>query len=123
MAARALRGLWAPRFLAACFSQRAAAGTEFRSAYSLDKLYPPRDGGTASDPASGNGVASGWDWAEPGPGAQRGLCAVTCGGQRQARGAREAAPPPRSSPDAASPPLPSCFPGGGQASGPQHPRG
>ncbi|NXQ88135.1 ICT1 hydrolase, partial [Nyctibius grandis] len=28
--------------LAARFSQRAAAGTEYRSAYSLDKLYPPR---------------------------------------------------------------------------------
>ncbi|XP_031454452.1 peptidyl-tRNA hydrolase ICT1, mitochondrial [Phasianus colchicus] len=50
MAARALRGPWALRFLTARFSQRAAAGTEFRSAYSLDKLYPPRDGGTASDP-------------------------------------------------------------------------
>ncbi|XP_021270839.1 peptidyl-tRNA hydrolase ICT1, mitochondrial isoform X3 [Numida meleagris] len=50
MAARALRGSWGLRLLAARFSQRAAAGTEFRSAYSLDKLYPPRDGGTASDP-------------------------------------------------------------------------
>ncbi|XP_021270838.1 peptidyl-tRNA hydrolase ICT1, mitochondrial isoform X2 [Numida meleagris] len=56
MAARALRGSWGLRLLAARFSQRAAAGTEFRSAYSLDKLYPPRDGGTASDPASGNGI-------------------------------------------------------------------
>ncbi|XP_042688741.1 peptidyl-tRNA hydrolase ICT1, mitochondrial [Centrocercus urophasianus] len=46
----AVRGPWALRFLTARFSQRAAAGTEFRSAYSLDKLYPPRDGGTASDP-------------------------------------------------------------------------
>ncbi|XP_021270837.1 peptidyl-tRNA hydrolase ICT1, mitochondrial isoform X1 [Numida meleagris] len=64
MAARALRGSWGLRLLAARFSQRAAAGTEFRSAYSLDKLYPPRDGGTASDPASGNGIVSGWDCAE-----------------------------------------------------------
>lgn len=52
------------RFLTARFSQRAATGSEFRSAYSLDKLYPPRDGGTASDPASGNGVVSGGVWAE-----------------------------------------------------------
>lgn len=64
MAARALRGPWGLRFLTARFSQRAATGSEFRSAYSLDKLYPPRDGGTASDPASGNGVVSGGVWAE-----------------------------------------------------------
>lgn len=82
----AVRGPWALRFLTARFSQRAAGGTEFRSAYSLDKLYPPRDGGTASDPASGTGVASGWDWAELGPGAQRGLGAVTL---------RQAGPGPR----------------------------
>ncbi|XP_074016330.1 large ribosomal subunit protein mL62 [Numenius arquata] len=56
MAAHTLRGLWRPplELLAARFSQRAAAGTEYRSAYSLDKLYPPRrDGdkeGTASAP-------------------------------------------------------------------------
>ncbi|NXV48414.1 ICT1 hydrolase, partial [Uria aalge] len=56
MAAHTLRGLCRPRLglLAAPFSQRAAAGTEYRSAYSLDKLYPPRrDGdraGTASAP-------------------------------------------------------------------------
>ncbi|KAM9281679.1 large ribosomal subunit protein mL62 [Morus bassanus] len=51
MAAHTLRGLYRPRFalLAARFSQRAAAGTEYRSAYSLDKLYPPRqDGATAA---------------------------------------------------------------------------
>ncbi|XP_068269467.1 large ribosomal subunit protein mL62 [Nyctibius grandis] len=46
MAAHTLRGLCRPRLalglLAARFSQRAAAGTEYRSAYSLDKLYPPR---------------------------------------------------------------------------------
>ncbi|XP_053939287.1 peptidyl-tRNA hydrolase ICT1, mitochondrial [Cuculus canorus] len=55
MAARVLRGLCrpglAPLGAAAC-SQRAAAasGTEYRSAYSLDKLYPPRrDGATDSD--------------------------------------------------------------------------
>uniref|UniRef100_A0A8C9FY89 Large ribosomal subunit protein mL62 n=1 Tax=Pavo cristatus TaxID=9049 RepID=A0A8C9FY89_PAVCR len=50
MAAGAVRGPWGLRFLTARFSQRAAAGTEFRSAYSLDKLYPPRDGGTTRDP-------------------------------------------------------------------------
>ncbi|NXS57967.1 ICT1 hydrolase, partial [Brachypteracias leptosomus] len=33
--------------LAARFSQRALAGTEYRSAYSLDKLYPPRQDGDA----------------------------------------------------------------------------
>ncbi|XP_068770174.1 large ribosomal subunit protein mL62 [Struthio camelus] len=49
MAARVVRGLCRPRPLAAGFSQRAAAGTEFRSAYSLDKLYPPRQGGDAGD--------------------------------------------------------------------------
>ncbi|NWJ00681.1 ICT1 hydrolase, partial [Crypturellus undulatus] len=43
MAARMLRGLRRP--LGAAFSQRAAAGAEFRSAYSLDKLYPPRRDG------------------------------------------------------------------------------
>ncbi|KAF1411615.1 Peptidyl-tRNA hydrolase ICT1, mitochondrial, partial [Spheniscus humboldti] len=51
MAAHTLRGLCRPRLglLAARFSQRAAAGTEYRSAYSLDKLYPPRqDGGAAA---------------------------------------------------------------------------
>uniref|UniRef100_A0A8C3CKS1 Large ribosomal subunit protein mL62 n=1 Tax=Cairina moschata TaxID=8855 RepID=A0A8C3CKS1_CAIMO len=40
MAARTLRALYRPRLLAAAFSGRAAAGAEFRSAYSLDKLYP-----------------------------------------------------------------------------------
>ncbi|XP_062447991.1 large ribosomal subunit protein mL62 [Rhea pennata] len=54
MAARMLRDLWRPRPLAAGFSQRAAAGAEFRSAYSLDKLYPPRqDGGTNTSGAGG----------------------------------------------------------------------
>ncbi|XP_030362328.1 peptidyl-tRNA hydrolase ICT1, mitochondrial [Strigops habroptila] len=52
MAAHTLRALCRPRLglLAARFSQRAAAGTEYRSAYSLDKLYPPRQdgGGTGS---------------------------------------------------------------------------
>ncbi|XP_076209583.1 large ribosomal subunit protein mL62 [Aptenodytes patagonicus] len=51
MAAHTLRGLCRPRLglPAARFSQRAAAGTEYRSAYSLDKLYPPRqDGGAAA---------------------------------------------------------------------------
>ncbi|KAM6245204.1 large ribosomal subunit protein mL62 [Porphyrio hochstetteri] len=54
MAAHTLRGLWRPRLqpLTARFSQRAAAGTEYRSAYSLDKLYPPRqDGGGAAGSA------------------------------------------------------------------------
>ncbi|XP_068511271.1 large ribosomal subunit protein mL62 [Anas acuta] len=46
MAARTLRALCRPRLLAAGFSRRAAAGAEFRSAYSLDKLYPPRGGDT-----------------------------------------------------------------------------
>ncbi|XP_054702551.1 peptidyl-tRNA hydrolase ICT1, mitochondrial [Grus americana] len=53
MAAHTLRGLCQQRlkFLAARFSQRAAAGTEYRSAYSLDKLYPPQqDGAAASAP-------------------------------------------------------------------------
>ncbi|XP_014807590.1 PREDICTED: peptidyl-tRNA hydrolase ICT1, mitochondrial-like [Calidris pugnax] len=47
MAAHTLRGLCRPPLghLAARFSQRAAAGTEYRSAYSLDKLYPPRRDG------------------------------------------------------------------------------
>ncbi|XP_035198531.1 peptidyl-tRNA hydrolase ICT1, mitochondrial [Oxyura jamaicensis] len=46
MAARTLRALCRPRLLVAGFSRPAAAGAEFRSAYSLDKLYPPRgDGG------------------------------------------------------------------------------
>ncbi|XP_075576149.1 large ribosomal subunit protein mL62 [Pelecanus crispus] len=50
MAAHTLGGLCRPRlgFLAARFSQRAAAGTEYRSAYSLDKLYPPRQDGDAA---------------------------------------------------------------------------
>ncbi|KAM6050487.1 large ribosomal subunit protein mL62 [Chlamydotis macqueenii] len=52
MAARTLRGLCRPRLglglLAARFSQRVAAGTEYRSAYSLDKLYPPRQDGDAA---------------------------------------------------------------------------
>ncbi|NXO88937.1 ICT1 hydrolase, partial [Certhia brachydactyla] len=34
--------------LCARFSQRAAAGTEYRSSHSLDKLYPPRKDGPAS---------------------------------------------------------------------------
>ncbi|KAK2536875.1 large ribosomal subunit protein mL62 [Columba livia] len=52
MAAHTLRGLCRsrPGLLAARFSQRAAAGTEYRSAYSLDKLYPPRQDGAASAP-------------------------------------------------------------------------
>ncbi|XP_061866835.1 large ribosomal subunit protein mL62 [Colius striatus] len=52
MAARALRAVCRPRlaFLCARASQRgAAAGTEYRSAYSLDKLYPPRRDGAAAD--------------------------------------------------------------------------
>ncbi|NXT30242.1 ICT1 hydrolase, partial [Syrrhaptes paradoxus] len=57
MAAHTLRGWYRPRLglLAARFSQRAAAGTEYRSAYSLDKLYPPRQHGdtAASAPVSG----------------------------------------------------------------------
>ncbi|XP_075626736.1 large ribosomal subunit protein mL62 isoform X2 [Balearica regulorum gibbericeps] len=51
MAAHTLRGLCQLKLLAARFSQRAAAGTEYRSAYSLDKLYPPQqDGAAASAP-------------------------------------------------------------------------
>ncbi|NWH76984.1 ICT1 hydrolase, partial [Piaya cayana] len=56
MAARMLRGLWRPGLAplaAAAYSQgaaTAASGTEYRSAYSLDKLYPPRrDGAAGSD--------------------------------------------------------------------------
>ncbi|KAI6075658.1 Peptidyl-tRNA hydrolase ICT1, mitochondrial isoform X3 [Aix galericulata] len=52
MAARTLRALYRPRLLAAAFSGRAAAGAEFRSAYSLDKLYPPRGGGGGGDTGS-----------------------------------------------------------------------
>ncbi|NXJ68280.1 ICT1 hydrolase, partial [Rostratula benghalensis] len=60
MAAHGLRGVCRLPLglLAARFSQRATAGTEYRSAYSLDKLYPPRrdgDGdrdGTASAPVT-----------------------------------------------------------------------
>ncbi|XP_058708732.1 large ribosomal subunit protein mL62 [Poecile atricapillus] len=52
MAAHTLRGLCRPRLgpalLCARFSQRAAAGTEYRSSHSLDKLYPPRQEGTAA---------------------------------------------------------------------------
>ncbi|NXB84544.1 ICT1 hydrolase, partial [Vidua chalybeata] len=50
MAVRTLRGLCRPRpglaLLCARFSQRAAAGTEYRSSHSLDKLYPPQQDGT-----------------------------------------------------------------------------
>ncbi|KAI1232375.1 hypothetical protein IHE44_0006835 [Lamprotornis superbus] len=52
MAAHTLRGLCRPRpglaLLCARFSQRAAAGTEYRSSHSLDKLYPPRQDGSAT---------------------------------------------------------------------------
>ncbi|KAM9638255.1 large ribosomal subunit protein mL62 [Morphnus guianensis] len=50
MAAHTLRGLCRPPLglLAARFSQRAAAETEYRSVYSLDKLYPPRQDGDAT---------------------------------------------------------------------------
>uniref|UniRef100_A0A8C3N1R4 Large ribosomal subunit protein mL62 n=1 Tax=Geospiza parvula TaxID=87175 RepID=A0A8C3N1R4_GEOPR len=52
MAAHTLRGLCRPRpglaLLCARFSQRPAAGTEYRSSHSLDKLYPPRQDGTAA---------------------------------------------------------------------------
>ncbi|KAL2297709.1 hypothetical protein Nmel_016271 [Mimus melanotis] len=52
MAAHMLRSLCRPRpglaLLCARFSQRAAAGTEYRSSHSLDKLYPPRQDGTAT---------------------------------------------------------------------------
>ncbi|KFV65455.1 hypothetical protein N307_13175, partial [Dryobates pubescens] len=52
MAAHTLRGLCGPRLglLAAGFSQRAAAGAEYRSIYSLDKLYPPRQEDSRSAP-------------------------------------------------------------------------
>ncbi|NXV07864.1 ICT1 hydrolase, partial [Cettia cetti] len=50
MATHALRGLFRPRpglaLLCARFSQQ--AGTEYRSSHSLDKLYPPRQDGTAA---------------------------------------------------------------------------
>ncbi|NXY90050.1 ICT1 hydrolase, partial [Alcedo cyanopectus] len=61
MAAHTLRGLCRPPLglLAARFSQRAAAGTEYRSAYSLDKLYPPgQDGDAARAPVSEKGGGS-----------------------------------------------------------------
>ncbi|NXL72455.1 ICT1 hydrolase, partial [Leptocoma aspasia] len=52
MAAHTLRGLCRPRpglaLLCARFSQRAAFSTEYRSSHSLDKLYPPRQDGTAA---------------------------------------------------------------------------
>ncbi|XP_049669333.1 peptidyl-tRNA hydrolase ICT1, mitochondrial isoform X1 [Accipiter gentilis] len=50
MAAHTLRSLCRPPLglLAARFSQRAAAETEYRSIYSLDKLYPPRQDGNAA---------------------------------------------------------------------------
>ncbi|NXM49296.1 ICT1 hydrolase, partial [Gymnorhina tibicen] len=52
MAAHTLRGLCRQRpglaLMCARFSQRAAAGTEYRSSHSLDKLYPPRQDGTAA---------------------------------------------------------------------------
>ncbi|NXD58279.1 ICT1 hydrolase, partial [Corvus moneduloides] len=52
MAAHTLRGLCRQRpglaLLCARFSQRAAAGTEYRSSHSLDKLYPPRQDGPAA---------------------------------------------------------------------------
>ncbi|KAM8992543.1 large ribosomal subunit protein mL62 [Ara ararauna] len=51
MAARTLRALCRPRPLAARFSQRAGARTEYRSAYSLDKLYPPRQDGDSAGTA------------------------------------------------------------------------
>uniref|UniRef100_A0A8C9KTT7 Large ribosomal subunit protein mL62 n=1 Tax=Serinus canaria TaxID=9135 RepID=A0A8C9KTT7_SERCA len=51
MAAHTLRGLCRPRpglaLLCARFSQQPAAGTEYRSSHSLDKLYPPRQDRTA----------------------------------------------------------------------------
>ncbi|NXR08489.1 ICT1 hydrolase, partial [Semnornis frantzii] len=52
MAAHTLQGLCRPRLrlLAAWFSQRAAAGTEYRSIYSLDKLYPPQQESSSSAP-------------------------------------------------------------------------
>ncbi|XP_029869004.1 peptidyl-tRNA hydrolase ICT1, mitochondrial [Aquila chrysaetos chrysaetos] len=50
MAAHALLGLCRPPLglAAARFSQRAASETEYRSVYSLDKLYPPRQDGDAA---------------------------------------------------------------------------
>ncbi|XP_061233338.1 large ribosomal subunit protein mL62 [Neopsephotus bourkii] len=48
MAAHTLRALCRPRLVATLFSQRACAGTEYRSAYSLDKLYPPRQDGDST---------------------------------------------------------------------------
>ncbi|NXF19988.1 ICT1 hydrolase, partial [Rhodinocichla rosea] len=50
MAAHTLRALCRPRpaLLCARFSQRPAAGTEYRSSHSLDKLYPPQQDGTAA---------------------------------------------------------------------------
>ncbi|KAM7035738.1 large ribosomal subunit protein mL62 [Acridotheres tristis] len=52
MAAHTLWGLCRPRpglaLLCARFSQRTAAGTEYRSSHSLDKLYPPRQDGSAT---------------------------------------------------------------------------
>ncbi|NXG25108.1 ICT1 hydrolase, partial [Grallaria varia] len=52
MAARTLRGLWRPRagltLLSARCSLWAGVGTEYRSSHSLDKLYPPRQDGTAA---------------------------------------------------------------------------
>ncbi|XP_048180026.1 peptidyl-tRNA hydrolase ICT1, mitochondrial [Corvus hawaiiensis] len=52
MAAHTLRGLCRQRpglaLLCARFSQRAAAGTEYRSSHSLDKLYPSRQDGPAA---------------------------------------------------------------------------
>ncbi|XP_077044442.1 large ribosomal subunit protein mL62 isoform X1 [Agelaius phoeniceus] len=52
MAAHTLRVLCRPRpglaLLCARFSQRPDAGTEYRSSHSLDKLYPPRQDGTAA---------------------------------------------------------------------------
>lgn len=64
MAAHTLRSLCRPPLglLAARFSQRAAAETEYRSIYSLDKLYPPRQDGNAaaaSAPVSGAGGGAG----------------------------------------------------------------
>ncbi|NXE38624.1 ICT1 hydrolase, partial [Ptilorrhoa leucosticta] len=58
MAAHTLRGLCRQRpglaLLCARFSQRAAAGTEYRSSHSLDKLYPPRQDGTAARTTPGS---------------------------------------------------------------------
>ncbi|KAM8796974.1 large ribosomal subunit protein mL62 [Eudromia elegans] len=60
MAARMLRGLRRP--LAAAFSQRAAAGAEYRSIYSLDKLYPPRQD---QDGDTGDGTGSATEQRDP----------------------------------------------------------